>query len=92
LLAPCVSDDETNELEMPITTITVDYEGMKGTFIQISTFRNLLNCALEYWEMNELTSPKEWTLTNDKGAIWPLDQNIQTFSPEVVYLKRKPWR
>jgi len=93
LLAPFESDDETNDVEMPITAITVDYEGMKGMFIRpTTTFRNLLDCALEYWEMIQLTSPKEWVLTNEKGAVWPLDENIQVYSPEVVYLKRKPWR
>jgi len=76
----------------PINTITVDFEGMRGTFVQVSTFRDLLDCALEYWEMNELTSPKNWILTNEKGAIWPLNENIDKFSPEVVYMKRKPWK
>jgi len=76
----------------PINTITVDFEGMRGTFVQVSTFRDLLDCALEYWEMNELTSPKNWILTNDKGAIWSLNENIDKYSPEVVYMKRKPWK
>jgi hypothetical protein len=76
---------------LPITTITVDYEGMKGVFVQVTTFRELLECALEYWDMSELTSPKNWMLTNEKGAVWPLNENIDKFCPEVVYLKRKPW-
>jgi len=85
--------DSDNEPEIPIvSTITVDYERMKGTFIQVNTFRDLLDCALEYWEMNELTTPKDWVLTNEKGAMWPLSEGIRTYSPEVVYLKRKPWR
>lgn len=75
---------------IPITTITVDYEGMKGVFVQVTTFRDLLECALEYWDMSELTSPKNWMLTNEKGAMWPLNENIDKFCPEVVYLKRKP--
>jgi len=76
----------------PINTITVDFEGMRGTFVQVATFRDLLDCALEYWEMNELTTPKNWVLTSEKGAIWPLNDNIDKYSPEVVYLKRKPWK
>lgn len=75
---------------IPITTITVDYEGMKGVFVQVTTFRELLECALEYWDMSELTNPKNWMLTNEKGAVWPLNENIDKFCPEVVYLKRKP--
>jgi len=86
-----VSDDEDEDPPI-IPTISVDYEGMKGIFIQVSTFKELLQCALEYWEMNELTSPKDWVLTNEKGAMWPLHESTQTYSPEVVYLKRKPWR
>jgi len=84
--------DEDESDTLPISTITVDYEGMRGAFIQVATFRDLLECALEYWEMNELTSIKDWILTNETGAMWPLSQNVRTYSPLLVYLKRKPWR
>jgi len=88
---PIESDSDDEEIS-EISTISVDYEGMKGLFVQVNTFRDLLNCVLEYWEMNELTSPKDWILTSERGAMWPLDQRIRIYSPELVYLKRKPWR
>jgi len=86
-----LSDEDEND-NLPLSTITVEYEGMRGVFIQVATFKDLLECALDYWEMNELTSIKDWILTNETGAMWPLNQRATTYSPDVVYLKRKPWR
>jgi len=88
-----LKNESDNENEpIPITAVSVDYMGMKASFIHSDTFRKLLERALEYWEISELTSPKEWVLTNEKDAIWPLEEYVHTYAPEIVYLKRKPSR
>jgi len=85
------NENESEEIHH-LATVSVDYMGMKASFIHSETFRNLLDRALEYWEVSELTNPREWILTNEKDAIWPLDDFVYIYGPEVVYLKKKPSR
>eukprot|EP01118_Nematostelium_gracile_P018009 TRINITY_DN7852_c0_g1_i1.p1 TRINITY_DN7852_c0_g1~~TRINITY_DN7852_c0_g1_i1.p1 ORF type:complete len:278 (-),score=72.73 TRINITY_DN7852_c0_g1_i1:216-1049(-) len=66
----------------------VNYNGACGIFMKVPTFEELLERALEHWEINTLTNPKDWMLTNHRGDVWPPHIEIADYSPEMVYLRK----
>jgi len=83
------SEDESDDDNLGgFSTALIDYDGLRGRFI-VETFRDLLESSLDYWQMGRMTSHKDWILTNEGGAMWPLRKSIKRYSPEIVYLKRK---
>lgn len=80
-----LSDSDCEDVD---TISIVNYNGACGVFMEVATFEDLLERALEHWAINTLTNPKDWNLTNNRGDIWPPHIEIADYSPEMVFLRK----